>query len=80
MGHTLGQPAEYADLSLRVEIAEPLGTESLIYTRLAGQDVQAKLYGTRLVHPGEEMTFRLALDSAHLFDAETGLSLMREGA
>ncbi|MFV0359971.1 ABC transporter ATP-binding protein [Tropicimonas sp.] len=72
----LGQPVEYADLTLRVDIAEPLGTESLIYTRIAGQDVQAKLYGTRIVEAGEEMVFRLALDNAHLFNVETGQSVM----
>jgi multiple sugar transport system ATP-binding protein len=60
---------------MAVELAEPLGMESLIYTRLAGQEVLAKLYGPRLVQPGEKLTFRMALDRAHLFDAETGLSV-----
>ena len=47
--------------ALTVDLAEPLGMESLIYTRLAGQEVQAKLYGPRIVAPGEVLTFRLAL-------------------
>jgi multiple sugar transport system ATP-binding protein len=42
---------------------------------LAGQEVQAKLYGPRIVAPGEVLTFRLALDRAHLFDAATGKSV-----
>jgi multiple sugar transport system ATP-binding protein len=75
VGHGLGQVAEGADLPLTVTLAEPLGTESLIYTQVAGQEVQAKLYGARIVQPGERMPFRLALDRAHLFDEETGLSL-----
>jgi multiple sugar transport system ATP-binding protein len=60
---------------LTVDLAEPLGMESLIYTHLAGQEVQAKLYGPRIVQPGEVLTFRLALDRAHLFDAATGKSV-----
>jgi len=75
VGHGLGEAREGVDLPLTVTLAEPLGTESLIYTQIAGQEVQAKLYGARIVRPGEQMPFRLALDRAHLFDAQTTLSL-----
>jgi multiple sugar transport system ATP-binding protein len=74
-GFGLMEDGEAATLDLIVDIAEPLGMESLIYTRLAGQEVMAKLYGPRLVTPGERLTCRLALDRAHLFDAETGRNL-----
>ncbi|MCC5972714.1 MAG: sn-glycerol-3-phosphate ABC transporter ATP-binding protein UgpC [Rubellimicrobium sp.] len=75
VGHGLGEVAEPADITLTVSIAEPLGMESLIYTTIAGQEVQAKLYGPRIVGPGEVLPFRLALERAHLFDAETGDTL-----
>ncbi len=75
LGHGLSQDGPGAELDLTVELAEPLGMESLIYTRIAGQEVQAKLYGPRIVAPGEKLTFRLALDRAHLFDAATGKSV-----
>ena len=75
VGHGLSQDGPGAELALTVDLAEPLGMESLIYTRIAGQEVQAKLYGPRLVEPGEALTFRLALDRAHIFDAATGVSL-----
>ena len=75
LGHGLSQDGPGAKLNLTVELAEPLGMESLIYTRIAGQEVQAKLYGPRIVAPGEKLTFRLALDRAHLFDAATGKSV-----
>ncbi|QYZ70142.1 ABC transporter ATP-binding protein [Neotabrizicola shimadae] len=75
VGHGLSQDGPGAEVDLTVDLAEPLGMESLIYTRLAGQEVQAKLYGPRIVQPGERLTFRLALDRAHLFDAATGLSV-----
>jgi multiple sugar transport system ATP-binding protein len=49
--------------------------ESLIFTELAGQEVQAKLYGPRLATPGETMPFRIALDRAHIFDAASARSV-----
>ncbi len=75
VGYGLGETAEGTDLTLTVALAEPLGMESLIYTSVAGQEVQAKLYGPRIVQPGEALAFRLALDRAHLFDAVTQKSL-----
>jgi multiple sugar transport system ATP-binding protein len=75
VGHGLSQDGPGAEVQLTVDLAEPLGMESLIYTHLAGQEVQAKLYGPRIVQPGEVLTFRLALDRAHLFDAATGKSV-----
>ena len=75
VGHGLSQDGPGAEVALTVDLAEPLGMESLIYTRLAGQEVQAKLYGPRIVSTGEVLTFRLALDRAHLFDAATGKSV-----
>jgi multiple sugar transport system ATP-binding protein len=75
IGHGLSQDGPGAEIDATVELAEPLGMESLIYTRIAGQEVLAKLFGPRIVSPGENLSFRLALDRAHLFDAETGLSV-----
>ena len=75
VGLGLEQSGQHADLDLTVTLSEPLGMESLIFTRLGGQEVQAKLYGPRLAKPGETMPFRIALDRAHLFDAATTRSL-----
>jgi multiple sugar transport system ATP-binding protein len=78
VGHGLSQDGPGAEVDLVVDLAEPLGMESLLTTRLAGQEVQAKLYGPRIVRPKERLTFRLALDRAHLFDAATGLSVRQD--
>ena len=75
VGHGLSLDGPGTEVALTVDLAEPLGMESLIYTRLAGQEVQAELYGPRIVSTGEVLTFRLALDRAHLFDAATGKSV-----
>ncbi len=74
-GSGLLATGEGAMVRLTVDIAEPLGMESLLYSRLAGQEVQSKVFGPRLVSPGEVLDCRIALDRAHLFDAATGRSL-----
>ena len=74
-GHGIHDSGEGAMLALPVELAELLGTETLIYTSLAGQDVQGKMFDPRDVAVGEVLNFRVALDKVHLFDAATGRSV-----
>jgi len=73
IGHGIHDARETTEIDLAVEIAELLGTETLIYTRLAGQEVQGKMFDPRDLTPGETLTFRLSLDRAHIFDAATGM-------
>jgi multiple sugar transport system ATP-binding protein len=75
VGHGIHEARETTEIDLTVELAELLGTETLIYTRLAGQDVQGKMFDPRDVTPGETLTFRLSLDKAHIFDAKTQKSV-----
>lgn len=75
VGHGIHESSEMADLSLTVELAELLGTETLIYTRLAGHEVQGKMFDPRAISEGETLPFRVALDKLHLFHAETGQSI-----
>ena len=75
IGHGIHEARETTDLELTVELAELLGTETLIYTRLAGQEVQGKMFDPRDVREGERLPFRLSLDKAHIFDAGTQKSV-----
>ncbi len=75
IGHGIHEADEMADLKLTVELAELLGTETLIYTRLAGHEVQGKMFDPRDVSEGETLDFRVALDKLHLFDRQTGRSV-----
>jgi multiple sugar transport system ATP-binding protein len=75
IGHGIHEARETAELELTVELAELLGTETLLYTRLAGQEVQGKMFDPRDVAMGERLTFRLSLDKAHIFDAKTQKSV-----
>jgi multiple sugar transport system ATP-binding protein len=74
-GHSLPQTAQMAWVDLEVSLTEPLGTETLLFTELAGTEIQAKMLNPRPVAPGEKMRFGIALDRCHLFDASTGESL-----
>jgi multiple sugar transport system ATP-binding protein len=60
---------------LDIVLSEPLGTETILYTTIAGNEAQGKMFGPRDVAPGESMTFDVALDKAHIFDAGTGASV-----
>ena len=70
-GHGITDSGEVANLDLTVDLAELLGTETILYTSIGGQEILAKMFSPREVSPGETMTFDLVLDNVHLFDAET---------
>jgi len=69
VGHSVGQEREQVKLDLTVALTEPLGTETLLFTDIAGTEVQAKMLNPRPVRPGETLEFQLMLDKCHVFDA-----------
>ncbi len=70
-GHGIAESGESADLDLTVTLAELLGTETILYTSISGQEVLGKMFSPREVTSGEVMSFDLALEKIHLFDAGT---------
>jgi len=74
-GHAFEMDEPSPPIEMPVVVSEPLGTETLLYTRLAGQEVQAKMLKPRPVADGECLTFHLDLARCHLFDAGTQQSL-----
>ncbi|SMX38222.1 ABC transporter ATP-binding protein [Octadecabacter ascidiaceicola] len=70
-GHAVQEEGEKANLELTVTLTEPLGTETVLFTDIAGTEVQAKMLNPRPVRPGEVLKFRLMLDKCHVFDANT---------
>jgi multiple sugar transport system ATP-binding protein len=71
-GHGISESGETVRLEMTVDLAEPLGTETILYTSVGGQEVLGKMFDPRDVAPGETLTFNLALDKVHLFDAGSG--------
>ncbi|WP_424987045.1 ABC transporter ATP-binding protein [Microbulbifer sp. S227A] len=74
-GHSVQEDGEMAELELTVTLTEPLGTETLLFTDVAGTEVQAKMLNPRPVRPGETLKFHLMLDKCHLFDAASSQAI-----
>jgi multiple sugar transport system ATP-binding protein len=61
----------HVPIASTVEIAEPMGSESLVYLKAGTGNLIARIHGEHLYHLGEALTVQLDLEKAHLFDAET---------
>ncbi|PWK62352.1 ABC transporter ATP-binding protein [Roseicyclus mahoneyensis] len=67
-------------LSGTVTVAEPLGAETLIYVDVGGVEVTATAPGRTPPRAGDKIGLSLSGEAAHLFDADSGLSLRAGGA
>ena len=74
-GHSLHDDAQSLTITRDVTIAEPLGTETILFASLGGIEVQGKMLDPRPVTPGERMDFTLDLKRLHVFDRASGKSL-----
>ena len=71
--HITNEPKEGSSLpiTLTVDIAEPMGSESLVYLKAGSGNLIARIHGEHLFHLGEQVTVQLDLEKVSLFDAET---------
>ena len=74
-GHSLHGDENTVRVQRTVSIAEPLGTETILFTDFGGREVQAKMLNPRPVRSGELLEFTLDLGRLHVFDKTTGRSL-----
>jgi multiple sugar transport system ATP-binding protein len=74
-GHSLHGAGNSLPISRQVLIAEPLGTETMLFTELGGAEIQGKMLNPRVVAPGEQLDFTLDLSRLHVFDKASGKSL-----
>jgi multiple sugar transport system ATP-binding protein len=58
-------------VALTVEIAEPMGSESLVYLKSGTGYLIARIHGEHLFHTNEQVTVQLNLDKVALFDPAT---------
>ena len=67
------EPKEGAStpVTMTVEIAEPMGSESLVYLKAGTGYLVARIHGEHLFHTNEQLTVQLNLDKVALFDPET---------
>ena len=74
-GHTLAESGVLHEMELTIDLAEPLGSESILFSTLGGKEIQARMHNPRPVSGGEVLSCELHLEKCHLFDAETTKSL-----
>jgi len=74
-GHSLHGADQSLTMMRTVTIAEPLGTETILFASVGGQEIQGKMLNPRPVTPGEQLEFTLDLQRLHVFDKATGKSL-----
>jgi multiple sugar transport system ATP-binding protein len=54
-----------------VEIAEPMGAETILYLKAGGSSLVGRAPGEQLYKKGEKLAIHINIDKAHLFDAES---------
>ena len=62
----------------RADVVEYLGNEELLHVTAANQDIVAIVDSSHRVKPGDALTLALPLSKLHLFDAESGASLVSQ--
>ncbi|WP_163266268.1 ABC transporter ATP-binding protein [Chelativorans alearense] len=62
-------------LNVPVEIAEPLGSDTLIFARLGGAEIVCRASGTTAPASGSTIRLNAHMDRMHLFDPDSGMAL-----
>jgi multiple sugar transport system ATP-binding protein len=65
--------------ALKVSITEPLGNETLVFLEFAGREWVSRMLNPKPLAAGATIAASFDLARAHLFDAGTGLALVRAG-
>jgi multiple sugar transport system ATP-binding protein len=60
-----------APVNLKVEIAEPMGSESLVYLKTGSGNIIARIQGDHIFHLGEDVPAYFDMDKATFFDPKT---------
>ena len=56
---------------MKVEIAEPMGSESLVYLKTGSGSIIARIQGDHVFHFGEDVAAYFDLERVTLFDPKT---------
>jgi multiple sugar transport system ATP-binding protein len=71
-----------ASFRANADVVEYLGNEELLHVSLSGRDIVAIVGSEHRVKPGDVLDLRVPIEKVHMFDSETGESLVgaREAA
>jgi len=65
-------------VKLKVDVAELLGAETLIYAKIHGQNLIARVDARTDIHMGDDIVLALDMKKAHFFDPETELRITKD--
>jgi multiple sugar transport system ATP-binding protein len=68
--HAHAEPGT-AELSLKVDVIEPMGMETMVYVTVDGVEICARVDPAAAAQPGQTMRFLADLRHMHLIDAQT---------
>ncbi len=69
-----------ASIKGTADVVEYLGNEELLHVTTGGREIVAIVDSSHRVRPGDVVELRIPAEKVHLFNAETGASLVRSGA
>ncbi len=70
-----GSPAGRVPVELKVELAEPLGADTLVFTRLGKGEVVCRLTTAERIAVGQTVKVHADMSQMHIFDRETERAL-----
>src|SRR5471030_2278345 len=70
-----GAPGEKSEFTANLDVAEPMGMETMVFFRIEGTEVCGRVEPTSAGGPGQPMRLRANLNHMHLIDPATNLAL-----
>jgi multiple sugar transport system ATP-binding protein len=70
-----GAPGEKNEFTVKLDVVEPMGMETLVFFRVDGTEVCGRVEPTSATGPGQPMRLRANLNHMHLIDPATNLAL-----
>ncbi|MEM1500918.1 sn-glycerol-3-phosphate ABC transporter ATP-binding protein UgpC [Bacillus velezensis] len=64
-----------SSITAKINVAELLGSEIMVYSRIGDQDFIARIDARHDIHAGEELTVAFDMNKAHFFDSETEIRI-----
>ena len=69
------KPSSAWEMQSSVNLAEPLGTETLIFTNFGEIEIVSRMFTPEQVKSNDILNFALNLDRTYLFDENSGLAI-----
>ena len=69
------KPSNFWDMKSTVNLAEPLGTETLIFTNFGSVEIVSRMFTPELVSSNDTLDFSINLDRTYLFDEDSGAAI-----